>query len=354
MKAAVVKAFNEPVAVEEFPDPVLRSGCVTVRVSAAFVPAVMIEFTRGQVPYKLPALPYIPGADAIGIVDAVAEDVHGFAVGQHVYCDDYVTLKGAPAIGAYVGLGAMMPGADVVLKEWPNGSFAEKVMFPADCITPLGTAQSVDPDMLSRIGYIGTSYGAILRGNFRPGQIAVVNGGTGVLGVGTVLLLLAMGAARVVALGRKQDVLERLESMAPGRVVGVAIKDDNIDGQAIVAAAGEPAQLFIDAISFTTNPAMTLAGINALGLEGHAVLIGGVNADISIAYATQMIGLKLTIRGAEWFPAAATSDLLRMVGSGMLDLSPLSVRSFPLADTQAALDYAQSGPGGFEHVALVP
>ncbi len=354
MKAAVVKDFAQPISVEEFPEPQLRSGCVIVRVSAAFLPAVMIEFTRGQIPFKLPALPYIPGADAIGVIEAVADDVHGFSIGEHVYCDDYVTLIGAPAIGAYVGLGAMMPGAETVLKEWPNGCFAEKVMFPADCITPLGTAKSLDPAMLSRIGYIGTGYGAILRGNFRPGQIAVVNGGTGVLGVGTVLLLLAMGAARVVALGRKREVLEQLEALAPGRVTGLAITDEKITGEAIVAAAGEPAQLFIDAIGFTTNAAMTVAGIGALGLDGHAVLIGGVNTNIPIAYATQMIGLKLTIRGAEWFPAAATADLLRMVGSGMLDLSALSVRSFSLDDTEAALEYAHTGPGGFEHVALLP
>ncbi len=352
MKAAIVHDFALPMRVDDFPDPKLRSGCVIIRVLAAFVPAVMNEFTRGKVPYKLPTLPYVPGADAVGVVEEVADDVHGITIGQRVYCDDYVSLRGAPEIGAYVGLGAMMPGSEPVLAEWPNGCFAEKLILPAECITPLGIAEHIAPGMLSRLGYIGTSYGAMLKGNFQPGQVAVVNGATGMLGVGTVLLLLALGAARIVALGRKQDVLERLEQLDPTRVKSVAVSDDGIDAASIISAAGERAQLFIDAIGFTTNSSLTMAGIGSLGLEGHAVLIGGVNTDIPIAYATQMIGLKLTIRGAEWFPASKTADLLRMMGSGMLDLSSLSVRSFPLDKAQIALDYAQSGPGGFEHVAI--
>jgi alcohol dehydrogenase len=354
VKAAIVHDFNAPMRIQEFPDPELRSGAVIVKVLAAFVPAVMNEFTRAQVPFKLPAPPFIPGPDAVGEVVAVADDVHGIAVGEHVYCDDNVSLTGAPHITAYVGLGAMMPGGESILKEWPNGSYAEQLMLPAECITPLAGARRIPADMLSRLGYIGTSYGAILRGNFQPGQIAVVNGATGVLGVGTVLLLLALGAARVVALGRKPEVLEKLKALDPNRVATVIVSEQGIDPAVIVAAAGEPAQLFIDAIGFTSNASLTLAGINALGLNGYAVLVGGVNAQIPITYATQMIGLKLTIRGAEWFPAEKTADLLRMMGSGMLDLSSLSVRSFSLDDAQQALDYAQSGPGGFEHVAIVP
>ena len=128
----------------------------------------MIEFTQGRVPFALPPFPYVPGADAIGVVDKIADDVYGLKVGQKVYCDDYVTLKGASSIGAFVGLGGMIPGADAVLAAWPNGCFAEKFMLPAECFTPLGAAEVIAPELLSRIGYIGTSYSAIRRGSFQP------------------------------------------------------------------------------------------------------------------------------------------------------------------------------------------
>lgn len=354
MRAVVVRSFAEPARVETIADPVLRSGCVIVRVQAAFMPLVMNEFLRGRVPFALPTPPYVPGADAVGVVDTIADDVHGLRVGEPVYCDDWVMLRGPTRIGAYVGLGAMMPGGAAVLREWPNGCFADKMLLPAECVTPLGAAASLAPALLSRLGYIGTSYGALRRGGFRPADIVVVNGATGVLGVGTVVLLLALGASRIVALGRKRATLAGLEALDPRRVVGLPLVGETLDPASIIAAAGGAAQLFIDAIGFARSPALTLAGIRALGLEGHAVLIGGVDADIPIAYATQMIGLKLTIRGSEWFHYADTSELLRLVASRVFDLHKFSARTFAFSEIDTALAYAESAPGGFEHVALVP
>ncbi len=354
MRAALVRDFGQPLRVETRADPVLRPGGVIVGLRAAFVPSPMLEFTRGQVPYRLPPLPYVPGADAVGVIEAVADDVHGLGVGDAVYCDDWVTLRGQPHVGAYVGLGAMMPGGDAVLREWPDGCFAERFALPAECVTPLGAAAGLDPARLCRLGYLGTALNALRRGNFTPGQVAIVNGATGVLGVGTVVLLLALGAARVVAVGRKREVLARLERLDPARVRGVAVPANGIDAGDLVAAAGEPGQLFVDAIGLTRERALTCAGIGALGSDGYAVLMGGVDAEIPIAYATQMIGLKLTIRGSEWFPYAVTRELLRLVAAGVVALDRFEVRAFALAEIAEALAHAGAGPGAFEHVALVP
>lgn len=353
MRAARVRRFDRPIAVETVPDPVLRPGCAIIRVEAAYVPSPMKEFTEGRVPFALPPLPYTPGADAIGTVERVADDVHGIAPGQRVYCDDWVTLRGgAPRIGAYVGLAAPMPGAQPVLAEWPDGCFAEKILLPAECLTALGAAERVPPEILVRLGYIGTGYGALRRGEFRAGQVVVVNGATGALGVSTAMLALAMGAARVVALGRKPAVLEKLRALDP-RVATVSTAD-GIDPAKIVAAGGGPADVFIDAIGFTRDSGPTLAGIGALGLEGFAVLIGGLDAPVPVAYATQMIELKLTIRGSEWFPYAAAGELLRLIGVGVLDLGPLRAKCFPLDRVSDALDRAAEAADGFCHVAIMP
>jgi len=354
MKAAVLHSFDEPLSCEVVPEPELKSGAAIVRVEAAFVPGDMLEFTRGRVPFPVPTPPYIPGTDAIGVVEAVADDVYGLDVGQRVYCDDYVTLPGAPGLGGYVGLTAPMPGAEAVLKLWPNGCYAERFALPAECFIPLGDAGSLAPAMLSRLGYLGTSYQAMLRGNFSPGQIAVVNGATGVLGVGTVMLLLTLGAARVVVLGRRKTVLERLQALDAKRVSTVAVTDAALDANTIREAAGDPADLFLDAIGFTENPATTVACIDALGVDGHAVLMGGLNAPVPIDYATQMIGRKLSIYGSEWFPRGLAERLLRMIGTGFFDLSKLSAHTFPLHQAQSALEAAASADGGFEHVVILP
>ena len=351
MKALLVRDFATPARVEEVDDPVLRPGCVIVRVDAGFVPAPMKEFTEGRVPFPLPPPPYIPGTDAIGTVEAVAEDVHGLEAGQKVYCDDWVTLKGVSGLGGYVGLAAPMPGGEAVLKEWPNGCFAEKFLLPAECDTPLGAAEKVDPAVLSRFGYIGTAYYAIKRGAFRPGHVAIVNGATGALGVSAVLLLLAMGASTIIAMGRKPAALERLEGLAPGRVRAVSTAK-GVAAADILSVAGL-ANLFVDATGFTQDARPTRAAIDALGIEGHAVLIGGLDATIPVDYATMMIGRKLTIRGSEWFPYDMTEELLRLIGSGALDLSATSAKVFPLDQAAEALDAATQVSSGFEHVAIV-
>lgn len=353
MKALVVRRFNQPPKVEDWPEPVLRPGCVIVRVLAAFVPGPMREFTEGRVPFALPSPPYIPGTDAIGVVEQAADDVHGLIPGTKVYCDDWVTLRGAPDIGAYVGLAAPMPGAEPILQEWPHGCFAEKFMLPAECVTPLGLAHAVDPAILSRLGYIGTGFGAIRRGAFEPGHSVVVNGATGALGVSTVLVLLAIGAARIVALGRKPDALEKLRALAPDRIATVSTAA-GADVKAIVAASGGPAHLFIDATGFTRDAAPTRAGIDALGIGGHAVLIGGLDATFPIDYATMMIGRRLTIRGSEWFPYATAAELLRLIGSGALDLSSTAARTFSLDRAVEGLNAAGTLASGFEHVAITP
>jgi alcohol dehydrogenase len=354
MKAALLRRFAEPLQTGEVPDPSIRGGAVIVRVQAAFVPGAMIELTRGHVSWALPRLPYIPGADAVGVIEEVGPDVNGLEVGQAVYCDDYVTLAGAPTVGAYVGLLGTLPGADAVLAQWPNGCFAEKVLLPAECITPLGSAQTMSPQQLARLGYIGTSYHAIRRGNFEPGHVAIVNGATGVLGVGSTWLLLAFGASRVVAIGRRKETLERLHALDPKRVTTVEWEDHVVTADTLIEAAGGRADLFIDAVGFTQSAASTLAGIGALGRQGHATLIGGVNAAVPISYATQMIGLQLTIRGSEWFPRSAIADLLRMAASGVLDFACFKPRAFSLEDAQAAVDTAAGSARGFEHVVITP
>lgn len=329
-------------------------GTVVIRMLAAFVPGVMKEIMQADVPWALPPFPYVPGVDAVGVIEEIGEHVHGLSVGQLVYCDNYVTLSGQPELGAYVGLFGTMPGAGAVLEQWRHGSFAEKFALPAECITVIEPAVRAAPELLARLGYIGTSYHALRRGCFEPGQTVVVNGATGVLGVGTVWLLLALGAARVVVVGRRREVLEELSSLDPRRVAAVAWSDKTPGADAIIEAAGGTADLFIDAVGLTDTAATTTACIRALGVHGYAVLMGGVNASVPLEYATQMISLQLTIRGSEWYPRSLVKDLLHMSASGVLELSRFRVEKFPLDRAQEALDTAETSARGFAHVVIVP
>ena len=358
MKAAVLEDLDKGLRIKDVPEPDLRPDAVIIRLVAAFIPGAMLELikreSREHIPWPLPQLPYIPGADAIGVVEKVGKEVRHVIPGQKVYCDDYVTLPGEPSVGAYVGLLGPAPGAEIVLEAWPDGCLAEKFSLPAECVTPLGIAETVAPEQLARLGYIGTSYHAIQRGCFEPGQSVIVNGATGVLGVGTVRLLLDIGVARVIAVGRRRDILKGLEELDPQRVKAVEWQENRTGADTLIEAGGERSDLFIDAVGFAGNADTTTACIGALAKGGQAVLMGGINSAVPVDYPSQMIGLQLTIKGSEWFPRSAVRNLLNLAGSGALDMSCFKPGIFPLGKAQEAIETAAYTARGFEHVVVVP
>ncbi|XP_022236879.1 quinone oxidoreductase-like [Limulus polyphemus] len=72
-------------------------GCLLVKVKAAGVNPVDTYIREGNF-IKLPNLPYIPGKDGAGVVEAVGEQVSDFKVGQRVY---FCTLKSTSQYGSY-------------------------------------------------------------------------------------------------------------------------------------------------------------------------------------------------------------------------------------------------------------
>jgi NADPH2:quinone reductase len=92
MKAIVVSEFGPPevLKLEDIPTPKPGPGQVLVRIETAGVNPVDAYIRSGVYP-KLPQLPYTPGKDAAGVLEAVGEGVTGFASGDRVYTADSIT-----------------------------------------------------------------------------------------------------------------------------------------------------------------------------------------------------------------------------------------------------------------------
>ncbi|MGA9429249.1 MAG: alcohol dehydrogenase catalytic domain-containing protein, partial [Xanthobacteraceae bacterium] len=78
MKAIVIHEFGPPdvLRYEEVPDPVPRAGEILIKVHAATVNRVLdVSLRAGKEPARGAALPFIPGVDCAGIVDAVGPQV---------------------------------------------------------------------------------------------------------------------------------------------------------------------------------------------------------------------------------------------------------------------------------------
>src|SRR5258708_1574173 len=92
MKAIQVHEFGGPevMKVEDIADPKPGSGQVLVRVKAAGINPVDTYIRAGTYARK-PALPYTPGTDAGGVVEAVGPNAKGFKAGDRVYTNGSIT-----------------------------------------------------------------------------------------------------------------------------------------------------------------------------------------------------------------------------------------------------------------------
>lgn len=275
---------------------------------------------------------------------------------------------GAAWDGCFIGYMGFTEASKRLLNRWPDGPYAEKAVYPAQCLTGVGEAASVDSALLARLAYIGTDYGAYIRAGLRPGQTLIVNGATGILGVGAVLLALGMGTGKIVATGRKRAVLDRLRQLSPRRVVTVALDGTPADGDRVMAAAGGADMLLDCLVGLAKDIGPTAAAIRALKRPGGiAVLVGGVMADLPIPYtdfawhgisigvgSPGLAGTLSDVTGSLWFPRGSAGELLCMIGSGALDLSCLTPHVYPLDRINEALEFANSRPVGFDHVVVAP
>lgn len=92
MKAIVVKEFGSPevMKLEEIPVPEITANQVLIKVKAAGVNPVDTYIRSGNYA-GLPKLPYTPGKDAAGIVEAIGESVSKLKVGDRVYTADSIS-----------------------------------------------------------------------------------------------------------------------------------------------------------------------------------------------------------------------------------------------------------------------
>ncbi|MBF6569883.1 MAG: zinc-binding dehydrogenase [Candidatus Binataceae bacterium] len=368
-----------PLQVEDISDPALRPGSVVVRVLRALIPSSVgdVLSSRYSTPDDpaqnlliLPPMPHTAGVDCIGVVEAVAADVSGLSIGDQVYCDPFLCSNhpAAPWDACLIGYMGFSPASRRLLQQWPDGPYAQKAVYPAQCVTPVGDARQIDPAILARLGYLGTCYGALIRSGIRPGQTLIINGATGILGVGAVMIALGMGIAKIVATGRKRDVLERLRNLNPKRVIPVALEGTLGDADRVADAAGGADVVLDCMVGLAKDAGPTMAAIRALRRPGGvAVLVGGVMTDLPLPY-TDLAWAGVTVgvgssrsagtlsdpTGSLWFPRAHAADLLLMIGSGALDLDALSPEVYTLDKINDALEYSSSRRGGFNHVVVAP
>ncbi|KAI1446529.1 alcohol dehydrogenase GroES domain-containing protein [Annulohypoxylon stygium] len=349
-KALVFESASIPPKVTSLPTPKPEHGTVIVRPLYSWVFNYAIDIFSNNNPRNYPvAFPITAGGNAIGRVAALPPDARHLKVGDLVNVDPIFRERDAVHAPNVRGLGLT-----------DNGAWAELIQ------APLENALPIDEEALKRnniairdvafYGQLVVAYGGFRDVGLTAGETVLVSPATGNFGGAAVHVALAMGAGRVIAMGRNESILAELKAVAPGRVETVVLSGDVDTDVANIAKYG-PVDVYQDFTPPTaTNFAHIQAGILSVRINGRVSLMGNVK-DLEIPYrAVVYRGLK--IQGTLMYTRDQALDMLKMIENGTLKVGPdaglVTKGVFKLDDGLAALEFAAKEAGAGRAVYFAP
>ncbi len=230
MKAAVVHDFTAPLAVEDLPVPAPAPHQVLVRIEASGLCHTDIHAARGDWPVR-PGLPFVPGHEGVGIVEAAGDLVRNARVGQRV-----AIAWLAEACGR---CDHCVSGWETLCTEQRNsgysvdGAYAEYALAHGDYVVPVPDGiDSLDAAPLTCAGV--TTYKALKVSGARPGTRVLVSG---IGGLGHLALQYArIFGAETVAVDVTDDKLALARELGADHVIDARIQDVAAEVQALGGA----------------------------------------------------------------------------------------------------------------------
>ncbi|PYE18409.1 alcohol dehydrogenase [Paraburkholderia silvatlantica] len=355
MKAWQLERLGGRLELVERPIPEARAGSVVVRIEASALMSYMQPYVEGKLPiYHAPDRPFIPGGNGVGVIHEVGADVWHLKPGQRVVISSHVVAQeNVDEPGQFLlGVTALGPVAQQMQSDWPDGTLADYALLPASVVTPVDGMPLANPANLAVLMRYIVPFGGLLRGRLAVGETLVVSGATGAYGGAAVLLGLAMGAARVVAVGRNAVALDAIARAGGSRVVPVqATGDMAADIASIRKAAGGGAHLAFDMVGGAHDPNLTLAALRSLRREGRLVLMGSMTVPLPVPYLELMFN-GWEIIGHFMYPRDAWLRLFDLVRAGLLDLEAIRPCPRPLSELPEAMGEAMTA-GSLECVVML-
>ena len=218
MKAARVVAYHEPFALTEVPEPEVQGPHdVIVRIGGAGLCRTDLHILEGLWQDKVPVtLPYTPGHENAGWVQAVGSDVSAVKVGDPVIVHPVMTDGTCPACRR----GQDMHCETVVFPGiWADGGFA--LLLRTSERSVLRLPPNLEPADVAPYADAGlTAYRAAKKaaGSLSPGTRAAI---IGIGGLGHIALqcLRALCAAEIIAVDTRASALELARSLGSDQLV---------------------------------------------------------------------------------------------------------------------------------------
>ncbi len=242
MRAAILRRHGAPPESGARPSPSRAAGQVLIRVTAAPINPLDLLCASGTSYFGAPGLPYVPGTQGVGIVEAA----DGIPAGQRVW---FSTTAG------------MRPG---------DGAMAELCVVPESAALPL--PDGVSDDLVAALGLSAIAAWMALtwRGGLQPGEHVLVLGASGTVGQVGVQAARLLGAGRVVAACRDPHGRARATQLGADAAADLSGEDTDTLADRLRQAAGDRVDLVLDPI--WGRPAE--AALRVLSPRGRLVNLG--------------------------------------------------------------------------------
>ena len=264
MRALVCKEFGGPenLVIEDLPTPEPGAGQVQVEVRAAGVNFPDLLMIAGQYQVKTPP-PFVPGAEAAGVVTAVGEDVQRTKVGDEVI--------------------AMPLG----------GAFSEICVADEISTVPKPGSLSFEQAAGFAITYFTTMHAFRQAASLQAGETVLVLGAAGGVGSAAVELAKAMGA-RVIAAASSDEKLAFAKELGADDVINYSTQALNDAVKALTDGKGA------DVVYDPVGGELALQALKATAWHGRYLVIGFASGEIPSLPANLALLKEASIVGVWW------------------------------------------------------
>lgn len=319
MKAIRVHQFGEPDVMkqETVPDPQPGPGEVLVWIKAAGVNPVDAYIRAGA--YTKPPLPYTPGLDAAGTVESLGARIKGLAVGDRVYTSGTI-----------------------------SGAYAEKALCKVEQVHPLPGRVTFAQGAGVNVPY-ATAYRALFyRAHAKAGEILLVHGASGGVGIASVQIARAAGLTVIGTAGTERG---RALVKEQGAHHVLDHRTPNYLDQIVALTEGRGVDVILEMLA-NVNLGKDLT---VLAKGGRVVVIGSrgtveINPRDAMARDAAILGMTL-FNTSEQDTASIHAALVAGLENGTL--RPVVGKELTLAEAPQA-HRAVMEPGAYGKIVLIP
>jgi 2-desacetyl-2-hydroxyethyl bacteriochlorophyllide A dehydrogenase len=317
------------VDVVEAPTPAPGPGEVLVRTALAGVCGSDVHALAGLHPFI--TLPYPPGHEVSGTVEALGPGVRTVEAGRRVTMEPFLPCWECKQCRA---------GRQNVCERLRFFGCAHDQGGMAEWFTVDERRLHVIPDALdwstaAFIEPLGTPvHAARLAGGLAGRTVAILGAGT--IGLLTLQVARAQGARRVALTARSERSRERAAKFGPDAVVDATAADAV---ERVRAALGESADVVVDCVAeqSTTTQALRLAN------KGGSVIVVGVPpADVTVPL-PMIQDSQLRLQGSATYLPADFADAIDLLATGAVDVTAMITSVRPLGEAAQAFAEAASG-----------